>query len=322
MSTARESERRRTRRRRTLAHPPARNRRVTHAPPRPLGIRRRLELGRLLVGSLLETAIKAYGVGAVAAVALSDAETAGGKASDAVRAVPSLAEEYDQARYVVDHREEIQAAVTYLNENTLPQDELQRTADESVRTLGAIETTYDEVGAARDVLELDGISGTIDNVREAIEHVGNAYSARPDLDSLEQLADVAEQVGRPCADQVDVLIPVYYGGLITRHGQLRERRDRLDRSSSWRWPSGSPPSSARPSASGSAAAGRGSSRSCCRRWARTSSGPGTSQPAVGPQPAAVRRRARAPPARDRGGPGGRARPRDAPRARGALREQG
>ena len=177
-------------------------------------LRRRLELGRLLVGSLLETVIKAYGVGAVAAVALSDAETFGGKASDAVRAVPSLADEYDQARYVVDHREEIQAAVTYLNEHTLPQEELQRTVDESVATLGHIETTYDEVAAARDVLELDGISGTISNVREAIEHVGNAYSARPDLDSIEQLAAVAEQV-RPYADQVDVLVPVYYGGLIT-----------------------------------------------------------------------------------------------------------
>ena len=177
-------------------------------------IRRRLELGRLVAGSLLETAIKAYGVGAVVAVALSDAETAGGKASDAVRAVPSLAEEWGQARYVVDHREEIQAAVTYLNENTLPQEELQRAADESVRTLDSIQTTYDEVAAARDVLQIDGITGTFDNVREAIGHVGNAYSARPDLDSLEQLAGVADQV-RPYADQVDVLLPVYYGGLST-----------------------------------------------------------------------------------------------------------
>lgn len=177
-------------------------------------IRRRIELGRLLAGSLLETAIKAYGIGAVVAVALSDAETVGGKASDALRAVPSLAEEWDQARYVVDHREEIQAAVTYLNENALPQEELQRTADESAATLDAIDTTYDEVAAARDVLEIDGITGTLDNVREAIGHVGNAYSARPDLDSLEQLAAVAEQV-RPYADQVDVLLPVYYGGLST-----------------------------------------------------------------------------------------------------------
>ena len=180
------------------------------ATTRPLDHRRRIELGRLLAGSPLETAIKAYGVGAVVAVALSDAETAGGKASDAVRAVPSLAEEWDQARYVVDHREEIQAAVTYLNENALPQEELQRTADESAATLDAIDTTYDNVSAARDVLEIDGITGTLDNVREAIGHVGNAYSARPDLDSLERLGEVAEQV-RPYTDQVDVLLPVYYG---------------------------------------------------------------------------------------------------------------
>ena len=176
-------------------------------------LRRRLELGRLLLGSLLETAIKAYGAGAVLSVALSDAETVGGKAGDAVRAVPNLAEQYRDAKYVVDHREQIQGAITYLNEHTLPQEELEQTADESVATLGAIETTYSEVAEARDVLELDGISGTFANVREAIDHVGNAYSARPDLDSISRLAQVAEQV-RPFADQVDVLVPVYYGGLL------------------------------------------------------------------------------------------------------------
>ncbi|WP_224273621.1 hypothetical protein [Nocardioides lacusdianchii] len=177
-------------------------------------IRRRLELGRLILGSVLELFVKAYGVAAVLAVALSDAETVGGKASDAVRAVPSLAEEWDQAQYVVDHREEIQAAVTYLNENTLPEEELQRTADESTATLDAIQTTYDEVAAARDVLEIDGITGTVDNVRDAIGHVGDAYDARPDLDSLERLAGVADQVG-PLAEQVEVLLPVYYGGFAT-----------------------------------------------------------------------------------------------------------
>ena len=133
---------------------------------------------------------------------------------DAVRAVPNLADQLDEAQYVIAHREEIQAAVTYLNENTLPQDELQRTADESMRTLESIETTYDEVGAARDVLQFDGISGTIDNVREAIGHVGNAYDARPELDSLRQLAEVADQV-EPFRQQVDVLIPVYYGNFFT-----------------------------------------------------------------------------------------------------------
>lgn len=177
-------------------------------------VRRRLEPGRLLLGSVLETLIKAYGAGAALSVALSDAETAGGKVGDAVKAVPNLVERYDQARYVVDHREQIQAAVTYLNEHTLPQAELEAKADESVRTLGSIETTYDEVGRARDVLEIDGLTGTFDNVREAIGHIGNAYSARPDLDSIRELAAVAEQV-RPFTDQVDVLIPVYYGNFFT-----------------------------------------------------------------------------------------------------------
>jgi len=163
-----------------------------------------------VLGSALEMLIKAYGAGAALSVALSDSETIGGKAADAVRAVPNLADRYQDARYVMDHREEIQAAVTYLNEHTLPQDELQTTADDSMRTLESIETTYDEVGAARDVLEIDGITGTLDNVREAIEHVGNAYSARPELDSLRQLAEVADQV-EPFKQQVDVLIPVYYG---------------------------------------------------------------------------------------------------------------
>ena len=177
-------------------------------------LRRRLEVGRLLTGSLLGTLIKAYGAGAALSVALSDSETTTGKAGDAIRAVPNLADKYHEAQYVFDHREQIQAAVTYLNEHTLPQEELQRTADETVRTLSSIETTYDEVGSARDVLQFDGISGTFANVRDAIGHVANAYDARPDLDSIRQLAEVADQV-RPFTDQVDVLIPVYYGNFFT-----------------------------------------------------------------------------------------------------------
>lgn len=177
-------------------------------------IRRRIEPGRLVLGAGLELFIRAYGAAAALSVALSDAETTGGKVGDAVGAVPNLTDRFREAQYVMDHREEIQAAVTYLNEHTLPQDELQQTADQSQQTLDAIETTYDEVGAARDVLEIDGITGTFDNVREAIEHVGNAYSARPDLDSLRQLAGVADQV-RPFKEQVDVLIPVYYGNFFT-----------------------------------------------------------------------------------------------------------
>ena len=176
-------------------------------------LRRRLEPGRLLLGSALEMLVKAYGAGAALSVALSDSETVGGKAGDAIRAVPNLADKYHEAKYVIDHREQIQAAVTYLNEHTLPQEELQRTADESLQTLGSIETTYDEVGQGIEALKVDGLDDFPD-VGSAYGHLQNAFSARPDLDSLRQLAEVADQV-RPFKEQVDVLIPVYYGNFFT-----------------------------------------------------------------------------------------------------------
>jgi len=175
-------------------------------------LRRRLELGRLLIGSLVEMGIKAYGAGAAASVALSDAETVGGKASDAIRAVPNLSEKYHEAKYVVDHREQIQAAIAYLNQHTLPQEELERSADESVETLGAIDTTYAEVGQGIEALKVDGFDDFPD-VGRAYGHLRDAWSARPDLSSIRELAQVADQVG-PFVDEVDVLVPVYYGGLL------------------------------------------------------------------------------------------------------------
>ena len=61
-------------------------------PGRP-SLRRRLEVGRLLIGSLLEIGINPYGAGAAASVALSDAETVKGTSRDALAAVPNLSEQ-------------------------------------------------------------------------------------------------------------------------------------------------------------------------------------------------------------------------------------
>lgn len=173
-------------------------------PDRP-SLRRRLEVGRLLVGSLLEMGIKAYGAGAAASVALSDAETVGGKGRDALAAVPNLSEEYRHAKYVADHREEIRAAVDYLNQHTPPESELQEAADKGSATLRGIETTYDEVLRAQDALPFSPL--------EALGHVQDAWDAKPDLESIQHLARLAEQVS-PALDEVDVLMPVYYGGLL------------------------------------------------------------------------------------------------------------
>lgn len=190
--------------------------------------RRRLELGRLLVGSVLELAIKAYGAGAAASVALSDAETVGGKGQDALAAVPTLVERYRAAKYVVDHRQEIQSALDHVNANTPPRAELEAALDRSSATLRDIETTRDEVVAAKEAVDeatdidvdlnpLDGYDGIdgfdIDRTQEAFGHVRSAWEATPDLESISDLADAAEQVG-PYVEQVEVLIPVHYANVL------------------------------------------------------------------------------------------------------------
>ncbi|WKN46566.1 hypothetical protein [Nocardioides sp. Arc9.136] len=177
---------------------------MTPGPDHP-PLRRRLETGRLVAGSVLELGIKAYGAGASVAVALSDAETVGGKGQDAVAAVPSLAERYRSAEYVVEHREEIQVALDHVNEQTPPQAELEEALENSSATLDGIETTYDEVLEARDALPWDPA--------DAWGHVREAWDVKPDLGSIADLAAAAEQVG-PYVDQVEVLTPVYYGGLL------------------------------------------------------------------------------------------------------------
>jgi len=69
------------------------------------------------MGSLFAFGIRAYGAAAAVSVALSDAETVGGKGYDALNAVPNLMERYHQATYVVDHREEIQNAIELVHQH-------------------------------------------------------------------------------------------------------------------------------------------------------------------------------------------------------------
>ena len=200
---------------------------MTPAPERRT-LRSRLEVGRLLIGSVLEVGIKAYGAGAAAAVALGDAETVGGKGQDALAAVPSLMERYRAAKYVVDHRAEIQTALDYVNLNTPAQADLEATLDRTSVTLRDIETTGDQVTAAKQAIDeatdvsidvnpfngYDGFDGLdLGKTREAFGHVRSAWEAKPDLQSISDLADAAEQVG-PYVDQVEVLVPVYYGNVL------------------------------------------------------------------------------------------------------------
>lgn len=180
------------------------------APPR------RRELARLLVGALLSFVVTAYGAGAAAAVLLSDAETVGAKVDAAVAAVPTLVDEWRDAQYVVDNRAEIRAAVDYLEQNAPTREELESQASRSADTLRRVEETYGDVAEA-------GSAFTRFPPRPdlAFSAVRDALDGRPDLSSIRDLSATAEQLA-PVIDQVEVLVPVYYGSLAAVNDNLAE----------------------------------------------------------------------------------------------------
>jgi hypothetical protein len=167
----------------------------------------RPDMGRRVIGFFFAFGIKAYGTAAALAVVLSDAETVSGKSVDAVNAVPNLLDDFRDAKCVVDHRQEIQTAVDYVNQSAPNQEQFEQAAEESTKTLDGIQTTYDEVLQAR-----DAVSDW--SPLEAAGHLRDAWGAKPDLGSIGELAEVAGQVS-PFVDQVQVLIPVFYGGVLT-----------------------------------------------------------------------------------------------------------
>lgn len=113
--------------------------------------RRWREIGRRAVGVLAAVAITAYGASAAVSVALSDEETVAGKGRDAVAAVPNLKERYEAAKYVADHRQEIQSALETFRD-VPPEPELRDAVDKSSETLRDIEATANAVDAARDAV--------------------------------------------------------------------------------------------------------------------------------------------------------------------------
>jgi hypothetical protein len=164
---------------------------------RPPHDRRPGTIGRRITGSLLELGIKAYGSAAVVSVALSDAETIGGKIYDALAAVPNLVERYRQAKYVYDHAEEIQSALDYVHQHAPDARQLETAVQKSSEALDGIRMMFGEVDqakeAAAEIFNLDSPTSFLDTASQVGEHLGNAWSAMPDLDALTHLEDVAQK---------------------------------------------------------------------------------------------------------------------------------
>jgi hypothetical protein len=163
---------------------------------------RRPEIGRRVVGALFEIGLKAYGAAAAVSVALSDAETVGGKGHDALAAVPNLMERYRDAKYVVDHGEEIQTALDYVNQHAPDPQQIETAAQTSYETLHGITTVFSEVAEAKAALANLNV---FESFPQAAEHLGRAWGARPDLDSIRHLAAMAEDVA-PVVRQLNDLV--------------------------------------------------------------------------------------------------------------------
>lgn len=189
---------------------------MTATKPLPL-YRRPEELGRRAVGVVVEFGAKAYAAAAALSVALSDSETVGGKVNDAVHAVPNLQERYREAMYVVDHREQIQTTLDYVNANALSAAELETAARESSQTVGRISTTYGEVNQAWDSFKSIRPTNILDTVPEAKGHLETAWSQKPPLDSIQRLADEADKVAPLLRqlDGLDVDFARFYTGLLS-----------------------------------------------------------------------------------------------------------
>lgn len=95
-----------------------------------------------------------------------------------------------------------------------PHEELEEAADESSETLRKIGTAYDEVGRARDALDLSWDPRAVAaGATRALGHVRVAIRQRPDVDSLRELGARAEQLG-PVVDQARVLTGNHYEDLL------------------------------------------------------------------------------------------------------------
>ncbi len=167
---------------------------MTAVPQRAPLYRRPAEIGRRVVFSLLEFGLKAYAAAAAVSVALSDAETVRGKGYDALNAIPNLVERYRQAKYVVEHREQVQAAFDYAHEHAPDPQQLETAVQKSSETLDRIRTTYSEVTQAKDAFVSIRPTNFLERLPRVKEHVETAWAAKPSLDSIEHLADRAQNV--------------------------------------------------------------------------------------------------------------------------------
>ena len=138
--------------------------------------------------------MKAYGTAAAVSVALSDAETVGGKSYDALDAVPNLMERYRQAKYVVDHRSRSRPPSTTPTSTPPIPGSSRRRSRRALRRSTASGRRTARSPRRREAFASIRPNNLLESVPRAKEHVETAWAAKPDLESIEHLADQAQKV--------------------------------------------------------------------------------------------------------------------------------
>lgn len=129
---------------------------------------------------------------------------------------PNLAERYDQADYLIEHRGQIKSAVDYLHNHAPGSDQLASAAQQSARTLERLSTSYDRSDPSAESLTATGPTNFWQTLPEVKDHISAAWTAWPDLDSIERLRKVSDDVV-PFLDQVnamDIDFPRIYSAVL------------------------------------------------------------------------------------------------------------
>lgn len=151
------------------------------------------ELGRRLVAFAVAVFFRAYGAAAAVGIALSTSDSVAGKAQDGLAPWRVLVDRYEEARYAVEHREQIRAAVDYARDNAPDAQQLDAAVRQSAETIDRIRTTYTEVDRARETFGSIRPTNLFDTVPELGRHVQAAWEGRPSLESVERLSARAEE---------------------------------------------------------------------------------------------------------------------------------
>ena len=107
--------------------------------------------------------------------------------------------------------------LVYLHNHAPSSDQLASAAQQSARTLERLSTSYDEVTQAQESLTATGPTNFWQTLPEVKDHISAAWTAWPDLDSIERLRKVSDDVV-PFLDQVnamDIDFPRIYSAVLS-----------------------------------------------------------------------------------------------------------